>query len=83
MTSSFSPPARGTSGFSASRDFLVVGAYPATGSYDVCKPTEDAYRQAKKTVPRVPPPRKDPVYGKEGRLISLWKKRARPVKKGR
>jgi len=30
-----------------------------------------------KTVPRVPPPRNDPVYGKDGTLTRLWKKARR------
>ena len=77
------PAGTGHERISASKDFLVVGAYPATGTYDVCEPTEDAWRRATKTVPRVPPPRKDPVYGKDGKLLSLWKKRTRPAKKRR
>jgi hypothetical protein len=34
-----------------------------------------------KTVPRVAPPRRDPVYGKDGKLLGLWKKR--PARKRR
>jgi uncharacterized protein YjlB len=66
---------------SASKDFLVVGAYPATGTYDVCKPGEKAYEKSVKSVPRVPQPRKDPVYAKEGTLLALWKKRKGRSKK--
>ena len=67
------PAGTGHQCISASKDFLVVGAYPATGTYDVCKPTEAKFREAMKTVPRVPPPRKDPIYGKSGKLLALWK----------
>jgi uncharacterized protein YjlB len=68
------PAGTGHELISASKDFLVVGAYPATGTYDLCKPTAHAFRKAIKSVPRVPPPRKDPVYGKDGKLPALWKK---------
>jgi uncharacterized protein YjlB len=68
------PAGTGHELISASKDFLVVGAYPATGTYDLCKPTEPAFRKAIKTVPRVPPPRKDPVFGKDGKLLALWKR---------
>jgi uncharacterized protein YjlB len=30
--------------------------------------------RALKTIPKVPPPRKDPVYGTGGPLSKLWKK---------
>jgi len=74
------PAGTGHQRISASKDFLVVGAYPRTGTYDVCKPGEEAYRKAVKTVPRVPPPRNDPVYGKNGTLTRLWKKAKRQGK---
>ena len=48
-------------------------AYPPTGTYDECTIVEDRSR-ALKTIPKVPPPRKDPVYGTGGPLPKLWKK---------
>src|SRR5262249_47647693 len=57
---------------SASDDFLVVGAYPA-GTYDECTKIEDRHR-ALKTIAKVPPPRKDPVYGAAGPLSELWER---------
>jgi uncharacterized protein YjlB len=77
------PAGTGHQLISASQDFLVVGAYPATGTYDVCKPAEQAYRKSIKTIPRVPQPRKDPVYGRGGNLLALWKKPKRRSKKAR
>ena len=53
--------------------FLVVGAYPATGAYDECTTVEHRPR-ALKTIPKVPLPHKDPVYGIAGALSKLWKK---------
>lgn len=68
------PAGTGHQCFSASDDFLVVGAYPARGTYDLCEPTPEAYESALKTVPKVPAPTKDPVYGKDGPLLRLWKR---------
>lgn len=58
---------------SADGDFLVVGAYPPSGTYDECTTSED-HKQALKTVGRVPRPRRDPVYGRRGGLVNAWRK---------
>ena len=68
------PAGTGHQCLSAAKDFLVVGAYPASGTYDVCRPTAKAHERALKTVPKVPPPRNDPVYAKDGALLRLWKR---------
>jgi uncharacterized protein YjlB len=70
------PAGTGHQRLSASDDFLVVGAYPPSGSYDECTTAEDRAR-ALKTVPKVPPPRRDPVYGAKGPLLALWKKQTK------
>jgi uncharacterized protein YjlB len=57
----------------ASDDFLVVGAYPPSGTYDECRGSPAEHARALKTIPRVGRPRKDPVYGAEGRLPELWR----------
>jgi uncharacterized protein YjlB len=61
----------------ASDDFLVVGAYPATGTYDVFRTSPEERTKALKTVPNVPPPRRDPIYGRGGPLLMHWKRAAR------
>jgi uncharacterized protein YjlB len=73
------PAGTGHQCLSASDDFLVVGAYPPTGTYDVCGTSRAEYDKARKTVPKTPPPRRDPVYGKSGALLALWK-RAKPTR---
>ena len=57
---------------SASEDFLVIGAYPPNGTYDECTKSEDR-KAALKTIPKVARPRKDPVYGHAGPLLTLWR----------
>ena len=68
------PAGTGHECVTASKDFLVVGAYPASGTYDVCRTSPAEHARAVKTVPKVVPPRRDPVYGKDGKLPTLWKR---------
>ena len=69
------PAGTGHQCLSASKDFLVVGAYPARGTYDVCRATPKEHDRALRSVPKVPAPAKDPLYGKDGPLSMLWKRR--------
>lgn len=57
----------------ASSDFLAVGAYPPSGTYNECTTSED-HKGTLKTIRTVPRPRRDPVYGGRGRLVSAWKR---------
>jgi uncharacterized protein YjlB len=66
------PAGTGHQCLSAGDDFLVVGAYPAKGTYDVCKPDAGIFRTSLKSVARVARPAKDPVYGKDGPLARMW-----------
>lgn len=66
------PAGTGHRCLSASEEFLVVGAYPLAGKYDECTTSED-HDPALKTIPRVGRPRKDPVYGSKGPLVTAWK----------
>jgi uncharacterized protein YjlB len=58
----------------SSRNFLVVGAYPPDGHYDECTDTRDR-ADAIKRIKRVRTPRRDPVYGNDGPLKRLWRRR--------
>jgi uncharacterized protein YjlB len=69
------PAGTGHQCLSASRDFLVIGAYPASGKYDECTTREDRER-AIKTIPKVALPRKDPVYGATGPLKANWRRQS-------
>jgi uncharacterized protein YjlB len=75
------PAGTGHECLSASDDFLVIGAYPPTGTYDVFRTSPKEHAKASKTVPKVAPPRRDPIYGKDGPLMRLWKRAARNVGK--
>jgi uncharacterized protein YjlB len=67
------PAGTGHQCLGASKDFLVVGAYPPFGKYDEC--TTKEHDRAVVTIPKVARPHKDPVYGADGPLVRLWKKR--------
>jgi len=66
------PAGTGHQALSATSDLLVVGAYPPSGTYDVCTSSED-HKRATRTVPKVGKPRKDPVYGHSGPLLGAWR----------
>src|SRR5436190_17222269 len=65
------PAGTGHQRLSARKDFLVVGAYPPSGTYDECTSSED-HKRALATIPKVGRPRKDPVYGTRGPLLTAW-----------
>jgi uncharacterized protein YjlB len=67
------PAGTGHQRISASHDLLVVGAYPPTGKYDECKRSSEEHERALRSIPKVPLPAKDPVYGLDGPLLELWK----------
>jgi uncharacterized protein YjlB len=67
------PAGTGHQCLAASKDFLVVGAYPASGTYDECRPSNRQHEQSVKSVEKVKRPRKDPVFGAEGPLLKAWK----------
>jgi uncharacterized protein YjlB len=56
----------------ASPDLLVVGAYPHSGRYNLCRGSRAEHARAIKSIPLVPPPETDPVYGAGGPLLQLW-----------
>jgi uncharacterized protein YjlB len=66
------PAGTGHQCLSSTPDFLIVGTYPREGVYDLCRRPENRLR-ALATISNVPRPHADPVYGGEGRLLSMWK----------
>jgi uncharacterized protein YjlB len=55
----------------ASRGFLVVGAYPADGTYDECTDTRER-GNARKRIAKTRKPQADPVFGRRGPLKDVW-----------
>ena len=58
----------------ASPDLMVIGTYPPDGRYDLCRGSKAEHAKAVKTIPQVPLPKSDPVYGENGPLKELWRK---------
>ena len=66
------PAGTGHQRISASRDLLVVGAYPAGSPYDELRSTKAEHDRALGAIAKTPPPRTDPIYGGKGPLKTLW-----------
>lgn len=62
----------------ASKDFLVVGAYPPAGTYDECTDTRER-PAAIKRIAKARKPKRDPVLGAEGGLTKLWQTHRKPA----
>jgi len=57
----------------ASPDLVVIGAYPKTGKFDLCRGSKAEHAKALETIPKVPLPDTDPLFGREGPLRRLWR----------
>lgn len=67
------PAGTGHQCLSASRDLVVVGAYPPGPPMEITRPTPENRSKALHTIPRVAVPATDPIYGPDGPLVALWK----------
>ncbi|HEX4410247.1 MAG TPA: hypothetical protein VH206_15845 [Xanthobacteraceae bacterium] len=54
-------------------NLVVIGAYPPSGKYNLCRGSKDEHQKALTTIPKVPPPAFDPVFGPQGPLTDLWR----------
>jgi uncharacterized protein YjlB len=54
-------------------ELVVIGAYPTSGKYDLCRGSKAEHAKALVTIPEVPLPATDPVHGKDGPLMRLWR----------
>ena len=66
------PTGTGHCRLQASRDFLVVGAYPPGQEWDICRQAPDPKAVARMAA--LPFPSNDPVWGKQGAMLRLWGK---------
>jgi uncharacterized protein YjlB len=67
------PAGTGHQGLWVSPDLVVIGAYPGSGRYDLCRGSKVEYAKAIETIPLVPLPKTDPAYGQDGPLLRLWR----------
>ncbi|CAN7288166.1 cupin [Rhizobium sp. LjRoot254] len=65
------PAGTGHMRLSASDDFLVVGGYPPGQHADIC--TADPGEAGLAAIKGVALPRTDPIEGRDGALVKLWK----------
>jgi len=67
------PAGTGHQGLWAGPDLVVIGGYPPTGRFDLCRGSKAEHAKALATIPLVPAPEADPVFGREGPLRRLWR----------
>ncbi|WP_369721098.1 cupin domain-containing protein [Bradyrhizobium sp. LLZ17] len=67
------PAGTGHQCIKASEDFCVIGAYPPGAKMEVTRPTPENHAKALKTIPKVTLPPADPVTGKDGPMMRLWR----------
>jgi uncharacterized protein YjlB len=54
------------------QQLVVIGAYPPSGQYDLCRGSRLEHDKALAAIAQVPRPATDPVYGDNGPLLTLW-----------
>jgi uncharacterized protein YjlB len=57
----------------AAPELVAIGAYPRTGRYNLCRGSKAEHTKALTTIPQVPLPKADPVYGDGGPLGRHWR----------
>ena len=57
----------------AAPGLCVIGAYPKSGTYDLCRGSKAEHDRAVTSIPEVPLPNSDPVHGENGPLTRLWR----------
>ncbi len=65
------PTGTGHCKLDASANFLVVGAYPAHQTWDICRSAPDT--ESIDRMIRLPFPKSDPVSGSSGALVRAWR----------
>jgi uncharacterized protein YjlB len=67
------PAGTGHQGLWSSPDLVVIGAYPPSGKYDLCRGSKADHDRALAAIGEVPLPPTDPVYGAAGPLTRIWR----------
>jgi uncharacterized protein YjlB len=66
------PAGTGHQLISKTHELVVIGAYPPSGQYDLCRGSKREHAKALAAIALVPRPATDPVYGEAGPLVTLW-----------
>lgn len=67
------PAGTGHQRLAAADDLVVIGGYPPSGTYNLCRGDRPPDREAAlKNIAHVPKPASDPVSGRNGPLLALW-----------
>jgi len=67
------PAGTGHQCLSHTRELVVIGAYPPSGTYNLSRATKAEHAKAPASVRKVPLPATDPVFGPKGPLVALWR----------
>jgi len=67
------PAGTGHQCLSQTPTLVVVGAYPPSGKYNLCRGSKAEHAKALLSIPNVPLPAADPVFGPDGPLRALWR----------
>jgi len=67
------PAGTGHQRLMGARTFSWSAPIRRRGTYDECTGKPDEHASALKTIPKVAKPKADPVYGKNGPLMDLWR----------
>jgi uncharacterized protein YjlB len=67
------PAGTGHQCLSHTRELVVIGAYPPSGTYNLCRATKAEHAKALASVRNVPLPATDPAFGPKGPLVALWR----------
>jgi uncharacterized protein YjlB len=66
------PAGTGHQRLTQTEDLVVIGAYPPSGKYDLCRGSKSERAKALRSITKVPRPPSDPVFGADGPLMRLW-----------
>jgi uncharacterized protein YjlB len=67
------PAGTGHQRLTQSAELVVIGAYPPDGKFNLCRGSRAEHIAALASIPHVPPPATDPVFGPDGPLVALWR----------
>jgi len=66
------PAGTGHQCLSHTPDLVVIGAYPPSGKYNLCRASKAEHAKALMSIRKVPLPATDPAFGPDGPLSELW-----------